>query len=171
MMLLCLHICCHPLSGRKDERKEVSASLDLLHLLDEGRLSMSIRYSFHESWSMEGRTSLPVLQKHEADPDKKEHDSGLSWKQSPATDPVMEYPEYGIGMTYWPKEHMNGPYLTLRCTCGIGMGADMVSGAGYAITIRNGLGIETGFEIHVLSIAGNGTRRKRHMNFGIFYRF
>lgn len=170
MILSCLCICCS--SSGQVSKGALSVYTEPLKYLKRGTATIGFDYAFDEKWSAEGSASFPFAPGKVRDNEEADHDSSLSWhKNNGIAETGGSYNEYRFGICYWPRMHNDGTFLKLCCSCGTGKGADLMLGAGYAISIWKGSGISIGYETSVISIARNDANGNSDINIRLFYRF
>ncbi len=161
---------CLSAHGRDKDGFKASVSADITSIILNGNISIGFSHRFSEKWSANGGATLQIPKSSKYDEEKEEHDSMLSesgelpvWKKT--------YPEFRMGIRFWPEKFLDGPYMAVGCSHGVRSGTDMIVGCGYAAGIWKGLGISAGYEIMLIDSLRNGLLNTKGITIRIHYRF
>ncbi len=167
-VIICLFVCASA-SGQKIPDARASASLEISSIILHRDIKISFGHSFKDRWSAEGGASIQIPASSDMTEQEKEHESFLSGEED-RTIGIL-HPEFRIGLKYWPRRFMEGPYIGTGCSYDMKSGADMTAGLGYTARFMKHLGMSVGYEIRIIDSIGKGTFNTKGIRLEINYIF
>ncbi len=151
-----------------DVRASISADVTSIIMAREVRLGAS--HSFSEHWSAEGNAAVQIPILHKSRPDEDEHDQLLSEGEE-KTVREKRHPEFRMGIRFWPRKYMDGPFMAIHCSHNMKSGTDIVLEGGYAVRIWKCIGVAAGYEIKLIDSITNDRFGTEGITIGINYTF
>lgn len=152
------------------QEKSGLLGIELTSLL-RGAAGISVSHSFSRHWSVSGEASVSYIRSLPGKSTiEKEHDeeflsSGFCLPEDPDMQRIM------ATFTYWPDTAFDGFYLSAGIQSGSRSGTDIITEAGYMLTIWKGLSLSAGLRIPLSEgILGNRFSPK-YIRAGIHYKF
>lgn len=140
--------------------------LDLTSFL-RGSAATSIGYGFSPHWSVEGEVSFTYKRVVQTkNPVQEEHKSEFAGTSLP-TAPVLQSSR--IMLSYWTRELMRGPFVSLGLQSG--SGTDIISEVGYMISLWKGMCLSIGIRIPVIRSILEEKSGAQNLRIGIHYKF
>lgn len=140
--------------------------LDLTSFL-RGSAATSIGYGFSPHWSVEGEVSFTYKRVVQTkSPVQEEHKSEFAGTSLP-TAPVLQSSR--IMLSYWTRELMRGPFVSLGLQSG--SGTDIISEVGYMISLWKGMCLSIGIRIPVIRSILEEKSGAQNLRIGIHYKF
>lgn len=144
--------------------------IELTSLL-RGVAGISVSHSFSRHWSVTGEASfsyirvLPEKSTIEQEHDEEFLSSGFYLPEDPDTQRIM------AAFTYWPDSAYDGFYLSAGIQSGSCSGMDIITEAGYMLTIWKGFSFSAGLRIPLAESIRENRFSPKYVRAGIHYKF
>lgn len=152
------------------QEKTGMLGIELTSLL-RGTAGISVSHSFSRHWSVTGEASVSYMSAiREKSTPEKEHDeefasSSSGFPADPDTQRIM------AAFTYWPDSAYDGLYLSAGIQSGNRSGTDIITEAGYMLTIWKGLNFSAGLRIPLAESIRENRFSPKYVRAGIHYKF
>ena len=152
------------------QEKTGMLGIELTSLL-RSTAGISVSHNFSRHWSVTGEASVSYMSAiREKSTIEKEHDeeflsSGFCLPEDPDMQRIM------AAFTYWPDTAFDGFYLSAGIQSGSRSGTDIITEAGYMLTIWKGLSLSAGLRIPLAESIRENRFSPKYVRAGIHYKF
>ncbi len=133
--------------GQDRPHAKAAVSLGIASLISENAIAIKFCHRFGEGWSAGGGFFIPY------------------------SNDRASYPEFTMGIRYWPGSSLEGPYIGLGCRHNLISGPEMTAGCGYSIRIWRCIGLSIGYELRIPGNAKSTVIKSDGITIDLNFRF